>query len=115
VSPRAPLKIAPPDQAPSPKIPHSSAEAVADGKAKPVGEVSEDDNLLIKGNNLLALHSLKARYAGKVKLIYIDPPYNTGGDGFRYNDRFNHSGGHPPPKRRKTWRCKWPSKWPIIC
>ncbi|WP_432255874.1 DNA methyltransferase [Limimaricola sp. AA108-03] len=67
------------------------AEAVADGKAKLVGEVSEDDNLLIKGNNLLALHSLKARYAGKVKLIYIDPPYNTGNDGFRYNDRFNHS------------------------
>lgn len=67
------------------------AEAVAEGKAKPVGEVSEDDNLLIKGNNLLALHSLKARYAGKVKLIYIDPPYNTGNDGFRYNDRFNHS------------------------
>ena len=67
------------------------ADAVAEGKAKPVGEVSKDDNLLIKGNNLLALHSLKARYAGKVKLIYIDPPYNTGNDGFRYNDRFNHS------------------------
>jgi adenine-specific DNA-methyltransferase len=67
------------------------AEAVAEGKAKPVGEVGEDDNLLIKGNNLLALHSLKARYAGKVKLIYIDPPYNTGSDEFRYNDAFNHS------------------------
>lgn len=67
------------------------AEAVAAGKAKPVGKVSDDDNLLIKGNNLLALHSLKTRYAGKVKLIYIDPPYNTGNDGFRYNDRFNHS------------------------
>lgn len=67
------------------------AEAVAEGKAKPVGEVSEDDNLLIKGNNLLALHSIKARYAGKVKLIYIDPPYNTGDDSFRYNDRFHHS------------------------
>jgi adenine-specific DNA-methyltransferase len=66
-------------------------EAVAAGKAKPVGEVSQDDNLLIKGNNLLALHSLKARYAGKVKLIYIDPPYNTGSDEFRYNDAFNHS------------------------
>ncbi|QPZ92590.1 DNA methyltransferase [Thioclava electrotropha] len=67
------------------------AETVAAGKAKPVGKVSEDDNLLIKGNNLLALHSLKARYAGKVKLIYIDPPYNTGNDGFSYNDSFNHS------------------------
>lgn len=67
------------------------AEAVAEGKAKPVVEVLEDDNLLIKGNNLLAMHSLKKRYAGEVKLIYIDPPYNTGNDEFKYNDRFNHS------------------------
>jgi adenine-specific DNA-methyltransferase len=51
------------------------------------------DNLIIKGNNLLVLHSLKKRFAGKVKLIYIDPPYNTGGadDTFKYNDSFNHS------------------------
>lgn len=48
-------------------------------------------NLLIKGNNLLALHSLSGRLAGKVKLIYIDPPYNTGNDSFKYNDSFNHS------------------------
>lgn len=50
-----------------------------------------EDNLIIKGNNLLALHSLKEKYAGKIKMIYIDPPYNTGGDSFKYNDRFNHS------------------------
>lgn len=49
------------------------------------------DNLIIKGNNLLALHSLKKEFAGKVKLIYIDPPYNTGNDGFQYNDNFNES------------------------
>jgi len=49
------------------------------------------DNLIIEGNNLLALHSLKKRFAGKVKLIYIDPPYNTGNDSFKYNDSFNHS------------------------
>jgi adenine-specific DNA-methyltransferase len=49
------------------------------------------DNLIIKGNNLLALASLKKEFAGKVKLIYIDPPFNTGGDSFNYNDRFNHS------------------------
>ncbi len=54
-------------------------------------ELKDDDNLIIKGNNLVALHSLKKRYAGKVKLIYIDPPFNTGGDSFGYNDRFNHS------------------------
>ena len=49
------------------------------------------ENLIIKGNNLLALHSLKKEFAGKVKLIYIDPPYNTKNDGFKYNDNFNHS------------------------
>lgn len=54
-------------------------------------------NFLIKGNNLLALHTLKNRadIYGKVKLIYIDPPYNTGNDSFNYNDNFNHS----------TWLC----------
>lgn len=46
------------------------------------GELKQ--NLLIKGNNLLALHTLKEKLAGKVKLIYIDPPYNTKNDGFRY-------------------------------
>ncbi len=49
------------------------------------------DNLIIKGNNLLALHTLKEEFAGKVKLIYIDPPYNTGTDSFGYNDNFNRS------------------------
>ena len=49
------------------------------------------DNLIIKGNNLLALHSLEKEFAGKVKLIYIDPPYNTGTDSFGYNDNFNRS------------------------
>jgi len=49
------------------------------------------DNLIIKGNNLLALHTLKKQFPSKVKLIYIDPPYNTGNDGFNYNDSFNKS------------------------
>ena len=56
-----------------------------------IEEVKSDDNLIIKGNNLLALHSLKKKYAGKVKLIYIDPPYNTGNDSFKYNDNFKRS------------------------
>ncbi|CAK1229961.1 site-specific DNA-methyltransferase [Fructobacillus evanidus] len=51
----------------------------------------DDDNLIIKGNNLIALYSLKKRYAGKVNLIYLDPPYNTGSDSFSYNDRFNQA------------------------
>ncbi|HBL39865.1 TPA: hypothetical protein DDZ10_04335 [Candidatus Uhrbacteria bacterium] len=54
-------------------------------------EIRDNDNLIIKGNNLLALHSLKKHYGGRVNLIYIDPPYNTGNDGFNYNDNFNHS------------------------
>ncbi|MGK8362307.1 DNA methyltransferase [Streptococcus oralis] len=56
-----------------------------------VTEISDTENLIIKGNNLVALHSLKKRFAGKVKLIFIDPPYNTGSDSFGYNDSFNHS------------------------
>jgi adenine-specific DNA-methyltransferase len=52
---------------------------------------SDSDNLIIKGNNLLALHSLKVKFRKQVKLIYIDPPYNTGADSFKYNDSFNHS------------------------
>lgn len=54
-------------------------------------ELKPNDNLIIKGNNLVVLYSLKKRFAGKIKLIYIDPPFNTGGDSFSYNDKFNHS------------------------
>lgn len=59
--------------------------------AKECAEFKANDNLLIKGNNLIVLHSLKERFRGKVKLIYIDPPFNTESDAFRYNDRFTHS------------------------
>ncbi len=55
------------------------------------GEGVITDNLIIKGNNLLALHSLLSEFKGRIKLIYIDPPYNTGSDSFAYNDKFNHS------------------------
>lgn len=58
---------------------------------KPVKEIKDTDNFIIMGNNLLVLHSLKKRFSGKVKLIYIDPPYNTGSSAFKYNDRFTHS------------------------
>ena len=56
-----------------------------------VNSLSKEDNYVIKGNNLLALITLKNVFLNKVKLIYIDPPYNTGNDSFSYNDRFNHS------------------------
>src|SRR5699024_568797 len=72
------------------KILVNAKKDTEDGEEE-VTEFSEKDNLILKGNNLLALHTLKEKYAGKVKLIYIDPPYNTGNDSFIYNDRFNHS------------------------
>jgi adenine-specific DNA-methyltransferase len=56
-----------------------------------ITEFKDSDNLIIKGNNLVGLHTLKDRYYKKIKLIYIDPPYNTGTDSFKYNDRFSHS------------------------
>ncbi len=60
---------------------------------KTVNEISLQDNLIIKGNNLLSLYSLRNKYKQKVKLVYIDPPYNTGSDGdtFAYNNTFKHS------------------------
>ena len=56
-----------------------------------ITEFTGKDNLIIRGNNLVAISSLLKRYEGQVKCIYIDPPYNTGGDSFKYNDKFNHS------------------------
>lgn len=53
--------------------------------------LSKTDNLIIKGNNLLAMHTLMPLYEGQVQLVCIDPPYNTETDTFNYNDRFNHS------------------------
>ncbi|EAK5914914.1 site-specific DNA-methyltransferase [Campylobacter jejuni] len=46
---------------------------------------------LVKADNFQALNSLMPKYQGKIDLIYIDPPYNTGNDGFVYTDKFNHS------------------------
>lgn len=55
--------------------------------AKP--ENKDSQNVYISGDNLDALQHLVKSYSGKVKVIYIDPPYNTGSDGFVYNDKFN--------------------------
>ena len=60
-----------------------------------INEFNNKDNLIIKGNNLLALHSLKEKYEGQVKLIYIDPPYffekTKASDTFTYNSNFKLS------------------------
>jgi adenine-specific DNA-methyltransferase len=51
----------------------------------------QTDGLLIESENFQALNLLQERYRGQVKCIYIDPPYNTGGDGFLYKDSYQHS------------------------
>lgn len=73
-----------------PKVFTNAKRYTADG-VESITEISENDNLIIKGNNLLAISSLLKMYEGKIKLIYIDPPYNTGSDGFGYNDSFSYS------------------------
>jgi adenine-specific DNA-methyltransferase len=59
--------------------------------SEPLQSFGQAENYLIRGNNLLVLHSIASVFQNKVKLIYIDPPYNTGSDGFNYNDAFSHS------------------------
>ena len=66
----------------SPKVFINSKRYTKEGVEENINKFN-NDNLIIKGNNLIALHSLKESYSGKVKLIYIDPPYNTGNDGFK--------------------------------
>ncbi|UWV78585.1 site-specific DNA-methyltransferase [Mycoplasmopsis felis] len=74
----------------APKVLSNAKRYTKDGVQENIS-FDENDNLIIKGNNLIALASLLKRYEGKVKCIYIDPPYNTGNDSFNYNDSFNHS------------------------
>jgi adenine-specific DNA-methyltransferase len=61
---------------------------------KAVSKLSVGDpasgNLLVQGDNLLALKALLPYYAGQVKLVYIDPPYNTGNENWAYNDNVNN-------------------------
>lgn len=79
-----------------PKVLTNFVRYTAKGKEKVTGFKRDEngvirENLVMKGNNLLALYTLKHEFRGQVKLIYIDPPYNTGNDSFGYNDSFNHS------------------------
>ena len=50
----------------------------------------EAEHIIVEGDNLLALKALLPKYGGKVKCIYIDPPYNTGNEGWVYNDKVNN-------------------------
>lgn len=74
----------------APKVLSNAKRFTKDGVEEGI-EFHTDDNLIIKGNNLLVLTSLLKKYEGKVQLIYIDPPFNTGGDSFNYNDKFSRS------------------------
>ena len=74
----------------APKIFTDAKKFSPDG-VESVTNFSPTDNLIIKGNNLIALASLQKIFQNKIKCIYIDVPYNTGNDSFNYNDRFNHS------------------------
>ena len=73
-----------------PKVLTKSVKYTVDGETA-VSEFTKDDNLFIKGNNLLSIASLLPKYEKSIKLIYIDPPYNTESDSFSYNDSFNMS------------------------
>lgn len=74
-------------------------ELVVDAKKSLSSDPNLDGNLIIHGDNLHGLKALLPRYAGKVKCIYIDPPYNTGNEGWCYNDKVNSP-------LMKTWLAK---------
>ncbi len=69
--------------------PHTASDLF--DQAADTAPTAFDDNLLIQGDNLLALKALEGQYAGKVKCVYIDPPYNTGSAFTHYDDGVEHS------------------------
>lgn len=89
-------------------------------KSFPAKDAPEEGNLIIHGDNLHALKALMPRYAGRVNCIYIDPPYNTGNEGWIYNDNVNsdlmkrwlkENGevDREDPERHDKWLCMmWP-------
>ena len=72
-------------------VPHCSLDAVPEKSVAADPSVSRpnEENLIIHGDNLDALKALLPRYAGRIKCVYIDPPYNTGNEGWIYNDNVN--------------------------
>ena len=92
---------------------------VDEKKSCSASKASLDDNLIIHGDNLHALKALLPRYSRRVKCIYIDPPYNTGNEGWKYNDKVNspimkewlkqNSIGTDDLERHDKWLCMmWP-------
>ncbi len=87
------------------------------GHSCSVTKIGEYENLVIKGNNLISIGSLLKKYEGQIKLIYIDPPYNTGGEAntFAYNNTFNHSTWLTFMKNRLEVAKQLLSKEGVIC
>lgn len=79
------------DRLKQPKILTNAKRYSIEREEEYVTKIKDTESLVIKGNNLLALHTLKQNSSEKIDLIYIDPPYNTDNDSFRYNDRFTRS------------------------
>ena len=73
-----------------PKVLTNAKRYSVDGVV-PCTSLEDTDNVIIKGNNLLVLASLLKSFEGKIRCIYIDPPFNTGSDSFNYNDKFSRS------------------------
>ena len=73
-----------------PKV-FSGARLFSSEGSQPIEQFHDGDNLIIRGNNVLALSSLCGRYLNRIQFIYIDPPYNTANDSFKYNDSFKRS------------------------
>ena len=74
----------------APKV-FTHAIRYSDGNIEENIVLSEKDNMIIRGNNVLALASLLQKYRKEIQFIFIDPPYNTANDSFRYNDSFKRS------------------------
>ncbi len=101
-------------------VPYRTLELVRQKSLLSRDRAVEEGNLLIHGDNLNALKSLMPRYAGRVNCIYIDPPYNTGNEGWAYNDNVNselmkrwlkENGevDQEDPERHDKWLCMmWP-------
>lgn len=81
----------------------------------PVKAIDKTDNIIMRCNNLLGLACLMDRFEKSVQCVFIDPPFNTGSDGFNYNDRFNHSSWLVFMKNRIEIAWRLLSKTGIIC
>jgi len=70
-------------------VPYRTLDVVRGKSVLPKGKDVQEGNLIVHGDNLHALKALMPRYAGRVNCVYIDPPYNTGNEGWCYNDNVN--------------------------